>query len=172
MKRLTISVTVAAFAILALVATVAAASPTPSPSPAPVQARGQGLITTILKLTRDQVMDLRQEGLSLAQIAARQSVDPQKLIDALKSQWITRIEARLGNGALTAAEAATLKTQVAERAKAMVEQTAIGGMRGAAVGAGPGATGAGNGAGMGAGGMGGRGSGTCDGTGPNGQTAP
>jgi hypothetical protein len=170
MKRLTISLTVAAFAILALVATVAAASPTPSPTP--VQARGQGLILTILGLTRDQVMDLRIDGLSLAQIAARQDVDPQKLIDALKNQWTTRIEARLENGALTAAEAATLKTQVAERAKAMVEQTTMGGMRGAAVGAGPGAMGAGNGAGMGAGGMGGRGGGTCDGTGPNGQSAP
>ncbi len=73
----------------------------------------------------------------------------------------------MANGALTADQAAELKAQLAVKAKAMVNQAAPGGMRGAAVGAGPGAIGrGGNGNGMG-GGRGGNGTGVCDGSGPN-----
>ncbi|OGO56888.1 MAG: hypothetical protein A2Z32_08505 [Chloroflexi bacterium RBG_16_69_14] len=163
MKRLTISLAVAGLVILAFVATVAAASPTPTPTPARDQVRAHDTVATILGLTQAQIQDLRQDGLTLAQIAERQKVDPQKLIDALAAQWTVRIDARVANGGLTAAEATTLKSQVALRAKAMVYQTPTGGMRGAAVGAGPGA--------MGGGGMGmhrGAGNGTCDGAGPQG----
>ena len=82
-------------------------------------------------------MELRQQGLSLAQIAEQQKVDPQRLIDALAAQWSARIDARLAAGALTADQAKTLKANVAVQAKAMVYQVTLGGMRGAAVGAGP-----------------------------------
>ncbi len=115
-------------------------------------------------------MELRQQGLSLAQIAERQKVDPQKLIDALATQWSARIDARLAAGAITSDQAKTLKANVAVQAKAMVYQVTLGGMRGAAVGAGPngatrgtGAGGAGM-AGTGRGGMmraAGAGNGTC-----------
>ncbi len=172
MKRLAISLTVAAFAILALVATVTAASPSPAPTQG--QAPAQATIPAILGLSQAQVMDLRHDGLSLAQIASRQKVDPQKLIDALVAQWSARIDARVANGALTTAEAASLKAQLATQAKTLIDQTTPGGMRGAAVGAGRGAMG---GAGMGgAMGMGGRGSaagaGLCDGTGPQRAATP
>ena len=171
MKRLTISLAVAALVILAFVATVAAASPTPTPTAARDQVRAHDTITTILGLSQAQIQELRQDGLTLAQIAERQKVDPQKLIDALAAQWIVRIDARVTNGGLTAAEATTLKSQVALKAKAMVNQTPLGGMRGAAVGAGPGAMGGGGmgmhqGAGNGNGN--GDGDGTCDGAGPQG----
>jgi hypothetical protein len=168
MRRLAISLSVAAFAILALVATVAAAGPTPSP----VQARDT--IPTILGLSQAAVMDLRHDGLSLAQIATRQKVDPQKLIDALVAQWSSRIDARVANGGLTTTQAATLRVQLAVQAKATVDQAAPGGMRGAAVGAGPGAMGvAGMGRGLGMGGRGaGAGNGLCDGTGPQASSAP
>jgi hypothetical protein len=110
-------------------------------------------------------MELRQEGLTLAQIAERQQVDPQQLIDALVAQWTVRIDARVANGALTADQATELKSQVAVKANAMVNQAAPGGMRGAAVGAGPRANGGGAGTrGMGAGRGGG--TGVCDGSGP------
>ena len=99
----------------------------------------------------------------MAQIAERQKVDPQKLIDALKAQWIERIDARVANGAITASEATTLKAQVDLRAKDMVYKVTMGGMRGVAVGAGP--TGMGRGM-TGAGNAGG--AGTCDGSGPHG----
>lgn len=172
MKRLTISLGIAALVILAFVATVAAADPTPAP--ARDQVRSHDTITTILGLTQAQIQDLRQDGLTLAQIAERQKVDPQKLIDALAAQWAVRIDARVANGALTAAEAATLKSQLALRAKAMVYQAPTGGMRGMAVGAGPDAMGGGmgmrggNGNGNGAGNGNMAGTGTCDGSGPHG----
>jgi hypothetical protein len=79
-----------------------------------------GVVADILGLTRDAISDLRKDGLSLAQIAAKQKVDPQKLVDALTAQWTARIEARVQNGALTADQAATLRTQLATRAKDMV----------------------------------------------------
>jgi hypothetical protein len=165
MKRILLSLTVAMIAILAVVATVAAASP--APTAAPDQVRARTTIPRILGLTQAQVMDLRQDGLTLAQIAERQDVDAQRLIDALVAQWGARIDARVANGALTTAEAATLKAQLATRAKAMVNQAEPGGMGGAAVGAGP--AGGSRGAGMGGTGTG---TGTCDGTGPNGRMAP
>ena len=167
MNRLTRSFLIASIAILAAVATAAAASPTPSTGPAPV--RDRDTIPTVLGLTPAQVMELRHDGLSLAQIATRQKVDPQKLIDALVAQWTVRIDARVANGGLTAAEAATLKTQLAATAKAMIERTAPGGMQGAAVGAGHGVMG-GNGAGFGGGN--GPGGGACYGSGRQGRMAP
>ena len=120
------------------------------------QAAGGDVIATILGLTNTQIQDLRQSGLSLAQIATKQGVDPQKLVDALVAQWSTRIDSRVSTGALTAAEAVTLKSRLAVRAKDMINKTALGGMRGAAVGGGRG-TGQGRVA---------AGSGDCDGTGP------
>jgi hypothetical protein len=178
MKRLTISLAIASLAILAFVATVSAAGPR---TQARDQVQAQTTLTSILGLTQEQVADLRQDGMTLAQIAERQKVDPQRLIDALVAQWTTRIDARVADGALTDAQATELKAQLEVKAKAMVNQAAVGGMRGAAVGAGPGSaagnggrmgTGAGAGAGMGTGaGRGGAGNGVCDGTGPNGTSS-
>ena len=182
MKRIAISLAVAALAALTVVAAVSAAGPTPTPAAEQVQARDT--LPAILGLSQAQIMELRHDGLSLAQIADRQKVDSQKLIDALVDQWGERIDARVANGALSTAEAATLRAQLTVQAKAMVNQVTLGGMRGAAVGAGPGAAGAGNGAGAGRGagmaaggaqgarnGMG-AGSGLCDGTGPRGVATP
>lgn len=172
MRRLAISLTIGAFAVLSLVATVAAASPAPTPLRGPAQAGGT--IPTVLGLSRAQVMDLRHDGLTLIQIADREKVDPQKLIDALVAQWSGRIDARVANGAITAAEAATLKSQLIVEARAMVNQVAPGGMGGAALGAGPGAGGqAGGGRGTGMGGRAnGAAAGPCDGTGHGGSTTP
>ena len=76
----------------------------PAPPRRPVRPRSAigAPIPAVLGLTQAQVMDLRQDGLSLAQIADAQNVDPQKLIDALVAQWTVRIDARVANGALTA----------------------------------------------------------------------
>ncbi len=184
MKRIAISLTVAALAALTVVAAVSAAGPTPTPTPAAEQVQARDTLPAILGLSQAQIMELRHDGLSLAQIADRQKVDSQKLIDALVAQWGERIDARVTNGALTTAEAATLRAQLAVQAKATVNQVTLGGMRGAAVGAGPGAAGAGNGAaagrgaGMAAGGAQGAGhgmgagNGLCDGTGPRGAATP
>jgi len=168
MKKLILSSAVAGLAILTLVATVAAADPTPTPTPARDQVRAGDVIPAILGLTQQQIIDLRHDGLSLAQIAERQKVDPQKLVDALVARWTERIEARLANGALTSTQAAQLRTQVELRARDMVHKTALGGMRGAAVGAGP-RNGAGPGNGQAAGRLG---TGSCGGGGPYGLGRP
>jgi hypothetical protein len=189
MKSIAIPIAGAGLVLLLAAGAVAAASPAPTTpatiapaatnapvvTPAPVVSAGP--IAAILGLTDAQVMGLRQQGLSLAQIAEQQKVDPQRLVDALAAQWSARIDARLAAGALTADQAKTLKANVAVQAKAMVYQATMGGMRGAAVGAGPNGAmrGMGGGAGMGAGaGRGGmmRGAGAGNGTCPVASTAP
>ena len=176
MRRLLIATGAAALLTIAVVATVAAAGPmgraggAGGPSRAGAQAN---VVADILGLTQAAIGDLRQDGLSLAQIAEKQKVDPQKLVDALDAQWTVRIDARVQNGALTADQATALKAQLATRAKDMVYRTTLGGMQGAAVGAGPanapghrgGAGSTGGGPGMGGRGRG-AGNGACDGTGP------
>ena len=168
MKKRILGLAGAGIASLVFAATVAAADPTPTPSTTPVQARDT--VPAVLGMTQAQVQALRHDGLSLAQIAQQVKVDPQKLVDALAARWTTRIDARVANGALTAAEATTLKAQVQTQAKSMVNKVTLGGMQGAAVGAGrAGRPGIGSGAGMGRGPQGaGTGTGTCDGTGPHG----
>jgi hypothetical protein len=182
MKKLVLPLAGAGLVLLLAVGAVSAASPAPvTPTATPAPAATPGTVAAILGLTDSQVMAFRQQGLSLAQIAEQQKVDPQKLVDALAAQWSTRIDARLAVGALTADQARTLKANVAVLAKAMVYQTALGGMRGAAVGAGPNGTmrGLGGGAGMGASGRAGagrggmmRGGGAGNGTCPLASTAP
>jgi len=156
MKKLTMAIGGAALIGLAMAATVLAAGPN---GPAGVG----GAIADLIGLSRDDVRDLRQDGMSLAEIAEAQDVDPDVLVEALVSRWTERIEARLENGALTPDEAAQLQSQVETRAREMVEQGEPGGMQGAAVGAGLGRMGAANQAG------GPYGDGTCDGTGPHGR---
>ena len=174
MRRIAISLSIAALAILTVVAAVSAASP--APTPAQDQVRTRDTLPVLLGLTQAEIMELRHDGLTLAQIAERQKVDPQKLIDALVAHWSARIDVRLAAGALTTDQAAALKTNLAVQAKAMVNQATPGGMQGAAVGAGRG-MGAG---GMGGGGMGGgrvggmrgAGNGTCLGTVPKANATP
>ncbi len=161
MKKLVIPLAGAGLVLLLAVGVVSAASPapvTPTTTPAPVAT--PGAVAAILGLTDAQVMAFRQQGLSLAQIAEQQKVDPQKLIDALVAQWSARIDARAAAGALTAEQAKALNDNLVVQAKAMVYQAAMGGMRGVAVGAGPNGTMRGMaGAGMGANGMAGAGRG-------------
>jgi lambda repressor-like predicted transcriptional regulator len=166
-RRFALAGAAAALGALALAATVAAAGPRNG------QAAGQAAADA-LGLTREQVTEMRQEGLSLAQIAEKQGVSVSSVVDALAAGWSERIQERVENGALTDEQAAALQEQVRERAEAMVRQTDLGGMQGAAVGAGP-ANGAGQGAGggMGPGARGtGVGPGACDGTGPHGAGRP
>ena len=159
----------AGLASLVFAATVVAAGPTPTPSPATTQARDT--VPAVLGLTQAQVQALRHDGLSLAQIADKQKVDPQRLVDALVARWTSRIDARVANGALTGDEATKLKAEVQTQARSMVNQVTLGGMQGAAVGAGP-RNGAGRGTGTAGMGPRGTGTGTCDGTGPNGAGRP
>ena len=189
MKSLAIPIAGAGLILLLAAGAVAAASPVPTvpptiapvattaplATPAPIQATGT--IAAILGLTDAQVMAYRQQGLALAQIAERQKIDPQRLVDALVAQWSARIDARLAAGAVTADQAKTLKANLAVQAKAMVNQATMGGMRGAAVGAGPNGVMRGMGAGGGMAGAGAgrgmmRGAGVGNGTCPLASAAP
>jgi len=158
MKKFILSLGGAALVVLVLAGGVLAAGPRATPSGG--QGPAQDTIPTVLGLSQAQVMDLRHDGLSLAQIAERQSVDPLKLVAALQTRWVERIDARVAAGAITSSTATTLKDQVELRAKDMVYKVTTGGMQGVAVGAGP----TGSGRGM----AGSTGSGTCDGSGPHG----
>jgi hypothetical protein len=150
--------------------TVAAADPTPSPSPS---SEAGTTVSGILGLTQAEIADMRQDGLSLADIAVKQDVDPDRLVNALVERWTERIAFRAANGALTADEATALRAQLETHARDLVHRTTLGGMQGVAVGAGRGAAGS-RGAELGMGqGQGPRGSGAgtgvCDGTGPHGR---
>ena len=172
MNRHLLGIVGAGVASLVFAATVAAADPTPSPSTPPTQARDT--VPAVLGLSQAQVQELRHDGLSLSQIAVKQKVDPQRLVDALVVRWTSRIDERVTNGALTADEATKLKAELETQARSMVNKVTLGGMQGAAVGAGPqnrGAGGAGSGMGQGPRGTG-TGTGTCDGTGPHGVSRP
>lgn len=172
MKRQILGAAGAGLASLMFAATAFAAGPTPSPLTAPAQTRAT--VPAVLNLSQAKVQELRHDGLSLAQIAQQQKVDPQRLVNALAARWTSRIETRVANGALTAAEATKLKAEVQTQAKTMVNKVALGGMQGAAVGAGP-QNGAARGSGVGDG-TGPRGTGTgtgiSDGTGPQGSGRP
>ncbi|NJD28543.1 MAG: hypothetical protein FIA92_09625 [Chloroflexi bacterium] len=156
MKKLLLAVAAAGLVVVAMAATAVAAGPD---GPAGV---GDAIVD-VLRLSRDEVRDLRHDGLSLAEIAERQDVDPDALVDALMARWTERIQARVEAGALTPDEATQLQAQLEVRAREMVEQGEPGGMRGAAVGAGFGRMSGAAGAGPGQ-----YGDGTCDGTGPHG----
>jgi hypothetical protein len=163
MRKILAAIGGSLFGSLLIVAAVAAANPTtPPPRPA---AGSPDTVAQVLSLTQAQIRELRHDGLSLAQIAARQNVAVARVVDALVARWTERIQARVENGALTTAEAAALEAQLQARAQEMVDSTTPGGMQGAAVGAGS------HGAGNGGDGPGPYGDGTCDGTGPHGPGA-
>ena len=135
MKRIVTSMFSAALVVLALVATVAAAEPSASPG---TQAQARDTIPAILGLTQQEIMALRHDGQSLAQIAESKGIDPATLVTALQARWAERIDVRVANGALTADEATALKQQLELRARDLVYRTTLGGMQGVAVGAGRG----------------------------------
>jgi hypothetical protein len=166
MRRIHLAIGGATLLAAVFAATVAAAEPTPSQSPS---SEAGTTLTGILGLTQAEIAGMRQDGLSLADIAEKQDVDPERLVNALVARWTERIAFRAANGALTADEATTLRAQLETRARDLVQRTTLGGMQGAAVGAGR--TGAGGGGlGMGLGPRGsGAGTGVCDGTGPHGR---
>jgi hypothetical protein len=179
MRKVMGAVGAAAFGLLLLAPSVFAGGPVAAGRSAG-QASGDAAVAAMLSLTRQQVQEMRRDGQSLSQIALRQKVDPQRLVDVLVAQWTERIDARVQNGGLATAQAAALKTQLAARARDFVDRTAPGGMAGSAVGAGPRNTHAGTAAATRVGsrpsvtgverGPRGTGSGTgiCDGTGPHG----
>jgi hypothetical protein len=142
MQRIIVSMVGAGLVILALAATVVAADPTPTPDPG---VRARDTIPVVLGLTHEQVMAMRQDGRSLAQIAEAQNVDPQALVDVLVARWTERLQARVAVGTMTEEQAATFRAQLETQARDLVYKVTLGGMQGAAVGAGPGA-GTGNGA--------------------------
>jgi hypothetical protein len=133
-KKVILSAAIAGLVVLVLASAAVAAERTRARD----RDRDRDQVATLLGLNHDQLMDLRHDGLSLAQIAEQQQADPQALIDALQSRWAERIEERLVNGALTDAEATQLRSQLETRARDMVYRTLPGGMQGGAVGAGPG----------------------------------
>ncbi len=70
MKRLSLALAVAALTTLAVVATVSAAGPRGQGGD---QVQARGTLAAILGLTQAEVMELRQNGLTLAEIAEQRT---------------------------------------------------------------------------------------------------
>ncbi|MEW5992237.1 MAG: hypothetical protein AB1736_12945 [Chloroflexota bacterium] len=168
MKRMIMATGIAALALVALVGTALAAGPNGAGGYGAgdrERLRDTDTLTEVLGLSHEEVMDFRQDGLSLAQIAERQGVDADTLAARLTEQARERIAARVENGALTPDEAAQLQAQLEEQVQARIADPAAGGL-GGMLGAGYG-PGAGRGPGTGEAGPYGSGTGDCDGSGPH-----
>lgn len=163
MKRMIMAAGIAALAVAALVGTALAAGPHGDGDRE--RLRDTDTVSEVLGLSHQEVMALRQDGLSLAQIAERQGVDPETVVARLTEQARERIAARVENGALEPDEAAQLQVQLEERIRARIADPAAGGL-GAMLGAGHG-PGAGYGPRTGEAGP--HGTGDCDGSGPHGR---
>ncbi len=172
MKRMITATGIATLALVALVGTTLAAGPNGADGYGVAdrqRSRDTDTLTEVLGLSQEEVMDLRQDGLSLAQIAERQGVDVETLAARLTEQARERIATRVENGALTADEATQLQAQLEERVQARIADPAAGGL-GGMLGAGYG-PGAGRGPSTGEAGPYGSGTGDCDGTGPHGSAS-
>lgn len=168
MKRWTMAAGIAALALVAMVGTAFAVGP--SGAGIREQARQTDTVSEVLGLSQEQVMALRQQGLSLAEIGLQQGVDTETLVTRLTEQARERIAAQVEAGVLQPDEAAQLQAQVEEQVRARISDASLGGqglMLGASLGAG-----AGNGpeaSTTGTAGPYGTGTGECDGTGPYGR---
>jgi hypothetical protein len=100
----------------------------------------------LLGLTPEELCDLRQEGKSLAEIAAEQNVSVDELVGAIMAEKIEEVQALLDEGAITQEQADFMIQQMTERTELAVNRTTNGpaewrmggGYGNAGTGAGPG----------------------------------
>ncbi|MFC1961860.1 hypothetical protein ACFLWN_02300 [Chloroflexota bacterium] len=80
----------------------------------------------LLGLTPEELCELRQEGKSLAEIAAEQGVTVDELVDAIMAEKIAAVQARVADGTLTQEQADLMIQQMAERTEMAVNRTTTG----------------------------------------------
>ncbi|MCD6358987.1 MAG: hypothetical protein J7L90_03445 [Dehalococcoidia bacterium] len=87
---------------------------------------GLGTLTELLGIDADEVREQRQEGKSLAEIAAEQGVDENTLVSTLVSVVGVNIQQRVDAGIITQERADLLLELVTERVTNAVNRTEIG----------------------------------------------
>lgn len=94
-----------------------------------------GDVLATLKIDSQTFVQDRQAGMSLADIAKKQGVEKQAVIDAMKKELTERIDLAVQNGRINDAQANQAKAQLDTQLKAMVEQAGVaGGMHGSMAG--------------------------------------
>ncbi len=84
------------------------------------------IVSELLGLTPEELCELRQEGKSLAEIAAEQGVTVDELVEAIMAEKTAAVQARVDNGTLTQEQAGLMIQQRAERTEQAVSRTTTG----------------------------------------------
>ncbi|MDD5039190.1 MAG: DUF2680 domain-containing protein, partial [Dehalococcoidales bacterium] len=79
-----------------------------------------------LGLTPEELCDLRQEGKSLAEIAAEQNVTLDELVEGIMAEKIESVQARVDEGTITQEQADLMIQQMTERTELAVNRTTTG----------------------------------------------
>ena len=83
-------------------------------------------VSELLGLTTDELCDLRQEGKSLAEIAAEQGITVDELVEAIMAEKIEAVQAKIDDGTLTQEQADLIIERMTERTELAVNRTATG----------------------------------------------
>ena len=83
-------------------------------------------VSELLGLTPEALCELRQEGKSLAEIAAEQGVTVDELVEAIMAEKIDAVQAKADDSTLTQEQADLMIQQMAERTELAVNRTTIG----------------------------------------------
>jgi hypothetical protein len=157
-KWMAITLVVAAVLAIGVGATVAsAATPTATPEAQICGAGGGGwrfggvvvdeAVTKLLGMTESEIKALRQEGNSLAQIAATKNVGENQLVDAIMEYKTAHVQSRVTAGTITQDQANLMIQTMEENTTQAVNRTSTGPTGGRVNGYGLRGSGAGNGTG-------------------------
>jgi hypothetical protein len=83
-------------------------------------------VSELLDLTPDEICELRQEGMSLAEIAEEQDVSLDELVDAILAERIEAVEAMVDDGTINEEQAELMIERMTERIELTVTRTATG----------------------------------------------
>jgi hypothetical protein len=83
-------------------------------------------VSELLGLTTDELCDLRQEGKSLAEIAAEQGVTIDELVEAIMAEKIEAVQAAVVEGTITQEQADVMIQRMEERTELAVSRTVSG----------------------------------------------
>ena len=83
-------------------------------------------VSELLGITSDELCELRQEGSSLAEIAAEQGVTVDDLVAAIVAERTAVVQARVDDGTLTQEQADAMIQRMAERTELAVTRTTSG----------------------------------------------
>ena len=83
-------------------------------------------VSELLGLSSEELCELRQEGISLAEIAAEQGVSMDELVQAIMAEKIAAVQARVDDGTLMQEQADSMIQHMVERTELAVTRTTKG----------------------------------------------